>query len=105
VLEGHGGTSSLAPLLSSTTELIEDRVDTAAANGVRWGTRLVLVATLSHFPEFETELVLLRSGRNADLTEDQVDALWTQARQASESLASFIPSLVACGSPDSMGEE
>jgi hypothetical protein len=65
----------------------------------------VLVATLSHFPEFETELELLQSGRNADLTEDQVDALWTQARQASESLASFIPSLVACGSPDSMGEE
>jgi hypothetical protein len=30
-----------------------------------------LVATLSHFPELKSELELLRSERNADLTEAQ----------------------------------
>jgi hypothetical protein len=32
---------------------------------------------LSHFPELRTELVLLGSRHNADLTDDRVDALWT----------------------------
>jgi hypothetical protein len=35
VLGGPTGTSSLDALLPSVTELIEDRVDVAAANGVR----------------------------------------------------------------------
>jgi hypothetical protein len=34
-----------------------------------------LVTTLSHFPELEAELELLRFGRNVALTEDQVDGL------------------------------
>jgi hypothetical protein len=36
-----------------------------------------LAALVLHFPEWEPELELLGSGRNADLAEDQVDALWT----------------------------
>jgi hypothetical protein len=38
-------------------------------------------------------------------TEDQVDALWTQARLASDSLASYVLPSVACGSPDGTGVE
>jgi hypothetical protein len=34
-----------------------------------------MVATLSHFLELDSELEILRSGCNADITEDQVDAL------------------------------
>jgi hypothetical protein len=64
-----------------------------------------LVAVVSHFLELEAELELLGSGRNVDLKEDQVDALWTQTRQASESLVVFIPPSVAHGSPDDMGEQ
>jgi hypothetical protein len=75
------------------------------ANRVCWGTQSVLVAAVSHFLELEAELELLGSGRNVDLKEDQVDALWTQTRQASESLVAFIPPSVAHGSPDDMGEQ
>jgi hypothetical protein len=64
-----------------------------------------LVAAVSHFLELEAELELLGSGRNVDLKEDQVDALWTQTRQASEPLVAFIPPSVAHGSPDDMGEQ
>jgi hypothetical protein len=71
---------------SLVVELLEGRIDAAAANGVRWGTRLALAATLSHFLELGTELELLGSGCNAVLTKDQVDALWTQARNASDLL-------------------
>jgi hypothetical protein len=35
----------------------------------------MLAATLSHFPELGAKLELLQSGRSADLTEDQVDAI------------------------------
>jgi hypothetical protein len=34
-----------------------------------------MVVTLSQFPELKNELELLGSGRYADLTEDQADAL------------------------------
>jgi hypothetical protein len=51
-------------------ELLEDRIDTATANGVRWGIRSVLVATLSHFLQLGTKLELLGSRRNMDLMED-----------------------------------
>jgi hypothetical protein len=98
-------TSSLAAVLSSAVELIKDRADVMTANGIRWGTWSVLATALLHFPELETELELFGSRRNTDLMEDQVDALWTQTRQASELLVSFIPPSVAHGSPDGMGEE
>jgi hypothetical protein len=94
--------SSLAASLSLAVELIEDSVDATVAYRVRWGTRSALAVALLHFSELETELELLGSSHNADLTEDQVDALWTQARQASESLSSFIPLSVARDSPDGM---
>jgi hypothetical protein len=57
-----------------------------------------LVAVVLHLPEQEAELELLGSECNMDLTEDQVDALRTQTRQASKSLTTFIPPSVACGS-------
>jgi hypothetical protein len=55
----------------------------------------VLTVALSYFPELETELELLWSKCNTDLTEGQLDAIWTQTHEASESLTSSIPLLVA----------
>jgi hypothetical protein len=91
--------------LSSAMKLIKNRVIVVAANEARWGTQSVLSAAFLHFPELESELELLGSGRNTDLTKDQVDALWTQTRQASESLASFSPPSGTRGSPNGTGEE
>jgi hypothetical protein len=76
VLDGANGPSSLVASLSRVVGLLEGCIDVVAANGVRWRTWSVLVATLSHFLELKTDLELLRSGRDAGLTEDQVDALW-----------------------------
>jgi hypothetical protein len=39
------------------------------------GTRSALVAALLHFLELKSKLELLGSGRNADLIDDQADAL------------------------------
>jgi hypothetical protein len=64
----------------------------------------VLATALSHILELETELELHGSGHNTNPTEDQVDALLTQMRQASKSLVSFIPLLVAHNSPDGVVE-
>jgi hypothetical protein len=61
VLGGVDGPSSLAASLSMLAELLEGRIDFAATKGVRWGTRSVLVAALSHFPELKSELELLGS--------------------------------------------
>jgi hypothetical protein len=36
-----------------------------------------MVAALSHFLDLKTELELLGSEHNADLTENRADALWT----------------------------
>jgi hypothetical protein len=105
VLEKVNRTSSLAALLSLAAELLEDHIDAATANEVRWGTWSVLATALSHFPKLGTELELLRSEHNVNLTEDKVDALWTQAPQASDSLALFIPPLVTRGSQNGAGKE
>jgi hypothetical protein len=77
VLDRADRLSSLAASLSMVVDLLEGRVDAAAANGVCCGTRATLVAVLSHFLELELEpeLELLESGRNMDQMEDQVDAL------------------------------
>jgi hypothetical protein len=48
VLDGADKSSSLATSLSTAVELLEGRIDAAEANEVCWGTRSVLVATLSH---------------------------------------------------------
>jgi hypothetical protein len=58
---------------------------------------------LSHFPELEHELELLRSRRNADLMEDQADALWAQVLTASDSLVSHALPLVARNPLDGEG--
>jgi hypothetical protein len=76
VLDGIDMLSSLAGSLFMLVELLECRLDITTANGVRWGTRSVMVAALSHFPKLKNELGLLGSGRNANQTEDEVDALW-----------------------------
>jgi hypothetical protein len=70
VLERDDEMSSLVVSLPSVAEQIEDHIDIATTNGVRWGTRSALVAALLHFPELGSELELLGSGRNADLTDD-----------------------------------
>jgi hypothetical protein len=75
VHRGHVGMSSLVASLSSATELIEDHIDMAATNGVRWGTKSALVAVVSHFLELGTELEPLGSGRNTNLIEDHVVTL------------------------------
>jgi hypothetical protein len=66
---------------------------------------LTLITILSHFPELVTELELLGSGLNADLTEGYPDVLLTQMRWASESLKLSIPLSVACDSPYDTGED
>jgi hypothetical protein len=83
--------SSLAVSLSSAAELLEDRIDAAVADGVCRGTQSTLVAALSYLLELGTEMGLLRSGCNTDLTEDQVDDIWAQACSSSNLLASYIP--------------
>jgi hypothetical protein len=80
--------SSLAASMYTVVELLKGRIDAAAANGVRWGAHSALVAGVSHFPKLNSELEFLGSGRNADLTEDEADALWTRVRAASDSLTS-----------------
>jgi hypothetical protein len=51
---------------------VEGRINTAVANGVWWGTRSTLVTSLSHFLELKSELELLGSIKNADVSGDQV---------------------------------
>jgi hypothetical protein len=87
VLDNIDGLSSLAASLSMVVELLDGQIDTTTTNGVCWGTRSTLVAAMSHFLELKSELQLLGSGCNVDLTEDQADALWTRVRMASDSLA------------------
>jgi hypothetical protein len=73
-------------------EEVENRISTVAANGIRWGTRSVLLAALSYFPKLELELELLGSRRDAYLSNNQADALWPLVSVASDLLASLLPS-------------
>jgi hypothetical protein len=104
MLDNINELSSPAASLSMVVELLEGWIDTADANGVRWGTQSTLVASLSHFLELETKLELLRSGCNVDLTNDQEDALWTRVRATSDSLALHVPPLVTYNPPNSAEE-
>jgi hypothetical protein len=88
--------------LATVVEEVEKRINAVATNGVRWGALSALVAVLSHFPELETELELLRSGRGTDLSDDPVDALFPLVSVASDSLASIVPSSLAHDSLDDM---
>jgi hypothetical protein len=58
---------------------------------------------VSHFPELDADLEVLRSGCSVGLIEDEVDALWSQVGMAAESLASHVPSSVAYNTPDGAG--
>jgi hypothetical protein len=104
VVGSADGPSSLAASMSTAAELVEGRIDAAAANGVRWGSRSMLVATVSHFIEMKSELEVLGSKRSADSIDHEVDALWIRVRVASDSLAPHVPSSVAHNPPDVMGE-
>jgi hypothetical protein len=98
------GSSSLAAPMSMVMELLEGRIDVVAANGVRWGSRSALVATVSHFLELKTLLEVLRPARNAYLKEDDEDALWTQVRATLDSLALYVPFSVARNPPNGARE-
>jgi hypothetical protein len=55
----------------------------------------VLVAILPHYPKLEPELELIGSGRDADLSDDRVDALWPLVSVGSDSLV--LQSSKLCG--------
>jgi hypothetical protein len=86
--------------MSLVMESLEGQIDAVATNGVRLGSHSTLVAVVSHFSELKPELELLGSGHNAYLIEDEVDTLWTWVRAGSDSLASYVPSMIAYGPPD-----
>jgi hypothetical protein len=92
VLGDVDGLFLLATSMSAVAERLEGRIDAVAANGVHWGSHSALVA------------VVLGSRCNMGLTKGEVDALWSLVLRAADSLASHIPSLVACNPPDSAGE-
>jgi hypothetical protein len=100
VLSNVDGPSSQVMSLSIVVDEVEGQINTMATNGVRWGTRFTLVAALSHFLELKSELELLRFGQNADLSDDQMDALWPLVSVASDSLASLVPSSLARDPPN-----
>jgi hypothetical protein len=77
VLSGADGSSLLATSLSTVVELLKTQIDATSANGVCWGSRTALVATVSHFLELHADLEVLRSRHSAGMIEDEVDALWS----------------------------
>ena len=100
VLGASQGPSSLPAALESVADAVENRLDAAATNGVRWGTRSSLVVTLSHFPELEAELELLGSGRDAETSEAELDRLWEVTGPAAERLAGNVSASTARCPPD-----
>jgi hypothetical protein len=87
VLDGVDGLSSLARSLFMVAELLEVRDDTAVANGVLWGL-ICVGCCLVAFPKAKNRAGAARSERNANLAEDEADALWTWVSAALDSLAS-----------------
>jgi hypothetical protein len=94
VLGGANGLSSLATFMYVVAELLGNWINAVVVNEVRWGSHSTLVAVMLHFPELDTDLVVLGFGRTAGLTDDAVDALWSHMRVAAHTLASHVPSLV-----------
>jgi hypothetical protein len=88
----------------AVAERLKGRIDATAANRVCWGSGSVLVTAVSHFGELDADLEVLESECNAGLMEGEVDTLWSQVHVAVKSLASHIPSLVACNPLDSTRE-
>jgi hypothetical protein len=101
VLSVAGRSSSLVASLATMVEEDEKWRNATTANGVRWRAQSALVTVLSHFPELETEVELLGSGRGIDLSDHQADALLLQVSMASDSLASLVSSSMA---DDSLGD-
>jgi hypothetical protein len=99
VLGDADGLSSLAASMCTAMELLEGRIDVAAANGVHWGSHSTLITVVLHFPELKTELEVLGSRCSTDMTEDEVDALWIRVLVASDLLAPHIASSVAHNPP------
>jgi hypothetical protein len=98
---GHAsGSSSLAASLAMVVKEVENRVNTTVANGFRWGARSALVVILSHFPELKSKLELIGSGQDANLSDNQVNALCPLVSVASDSLASLVPSSLAHEPPN-----
>jgi hypothetical protein len=104
VLDDVGGSSLMAASMSVVTEHLEGRIDAAAANGVRWGSRSTLVVAVSHFLELDTDLEVLGSRHDTGLIEDEVNALWSWVRATTDSQASHVPSSVAHNPLDSTWE-
>jgi hypothetical protein len=95
--------------MSTAAELLKVLIGDATTNGVPFYIGCSRVA----FPRAEDRagghwgshtLEVLGSGRSTDLTEDKADALWIQVHVASDSLASHVPSSVACNPPGNTGE-
>jgi hypothetical protein len=53
VMGNTGGSTSLVASLAEAAREVENWINTAAANGVRWGTRSALVDVLSYFPNWK----------------------------------------------------
>jgi hypothetical protein len=54
--------------------------------------------------ELKPEQELLGPGCNTDLIEDEADGLWTWVCAALDLLVTYVPSSVARGPPDGVGE-
>jgi hypothetical protein len=104
VLGDADGSSNKATSLPAVAELLVGRIDTVAAKEVHWGSRSMLVAAISHFPELDVDLKVLGSSRSVGLTEDEVDALWSLVRTAVDLLTSHVPSSVAHNPHDGVGK-
>jgi hypothetical protein len=74
VLDNTNGSPSLLASMSTAVELLECRIDSVAANRVRWWSCSVLVANVSYFSELISEMELLGSRRNMNLSKDYADA-------------------------------
>jgi hypothetical protein len=68
------GSSSLTASMFMVVQLFDGRINAAATNGVHWGSCSTFVATVSHFLELKSELELLRSEHNTDVTKDEANA-------------------------------
>jgi hypothetical protein len=94
----------MAASMSTVMEQLEGRIDATVDIGVHCGSRPMLVAAVSHFTKLDADLEVLGSGPNMRLTEDEVNALWSQLCVAVDSLVLHVAFSVACNPPDSMGE-
>jgi hypothetical protein len=85
-LDDADGPSSLATSMSMVAKQLKSRIEPTTSN------------------ELDVDLEVLRFGRNAGLTEDEVDALRSRVRVAANSLTSHVLSSVARNPPDGAGE-